>query len=139
LVKPRSGGTLDTYWCNIPLPAGVAIDEILAYGYATAAGTSSSYFEASAYGLGNTTFAPTCWSSNACTWQNSVGLPSGNILLTLHSGSAYTLLSGARYGIAFALKSTSSSPYAYGFRIHYVEGGVGKYMSVAAKGCTIQD
>jgi hypothetical protein len=135
LMVPRSGGALDTYMCEMKVPSGATVDEVLAYGYRS---SSNGYFEASAFGFGTGTFAPTCWSSKACTWQSTSALPAGNTVMTLHTGTSVTIDPNTRYVIGFGLKASSGTEFAYGFRVHYVEGGVGKYLNIPADTCQIQ-
>jgi hypothetical protein len=135
LVQPRNDGVLTTYMCPVDVPAGANITSVQAYGYRGS--NPSGYFEASVHSFGASTFAPTCWSSNACVWQKTTGLPVGNTTLTLHSGS-HTVDAASRYVIGFALKGFNGSEYAYGFRVTYVEAGTTKNLSIAANSCVPQ-
>lgn len=133
LVKPRASGALDTYVCNVPVPSGATIEEVLGYGYHSG---SNGYFEASTHGFGTMSFGPTCWASTACVWQHSQGMANGNILLTLHSGS-HVVSANTRYVIAFGVSGSAGVTYAYGFRVRYNDGAQ-KYLHIAANSCTLQ-
>jgi hypothetical protein len=133
LVAPRSGGALDTYMCNVNVPAGATITEVLAYGFKSG---SNGYFEASVFGFPVNSFGPVCWSSNACTWLSSNGLPDGNVTLTLHTGN-HTVQSTTRYVIGFAMTSTTGALFGYGFRVAYNDGQA-RFLNIAADSRMIQ-
>ena len=132
-VRPRAGGALDTYICNIPVPTGATIEEVLGYGFHSG---SDGYFEAVAFGQPTTSFGTNCWASTACTWQNSQGLPNGSFALTLHSGS-HAVSQNVRYVIAFGMTGSTGTLLGYGFRVRYNDGAQ-KYLHIAANACTLQ-
>jgi hypothetical protein len=134
LVRSHPSGSLDTYVCNIPVPTGAFIEEVLAYG--NHSGTTG-YLEAVAFGQPTTSFGTTCWASTACAWQTSQGMPAtGGVTLTLHSGS-HAVSAGTRYLIAFALTAPAGTVRAYGFRVRYNDGAQ-KYLHIAANSCMLQ-
>ncbi len=109
--------TVDTYVCQIDLPSGALIEEILAYG---ADYDAASYMEASTWRTVDSTFAPTYYSNFAGTWQNSgLAAAPGSVSFPIFTfgTAAHAVLASNRYTIGFA--TMGSGVYVYGFRIRY--------------------
>ena len=65
--------------------------------------------------------------------------PVGNVTLTLHSGSNYTLDPNTRYVIGYALSGGTGGILFYGFQVSYTLGGVAYTMNIPADTCVLQN
>jgi hypothetical protein len=129
--------TLSTYLCSMNVPAPAQVFSVQAFGLKF--GVGSGYVEASAFAFANNTFAPTCWSSNACAWQNTLSAPDGNFTLTLHSGPRVIIDPNSRYVIGFAtVAPTGGALLFYGFQVQYISGGAVTTLNIPANACTFQ-
>jgi len=117
----RSRTTRDTYICNLDLPSGAIIQEIIAYGYDV---SSDGYMEAAVWRTPNTTWGGGTGyiSGFGGVWQSSgIALSSGQVSFPIFSLShpAHAVLQDSRYIIAFALRAQTNYVWALGFRIRY--------------------
>ncbi|WP_141323107.1 hypothetical protein [Myxococcus sp. AB025B] len=115
----NANATRNTFVCGLDLPNGAQIQEVIAYGldYSTAG-----YFEAAIWSTGDTTFAPTYFSSFGGTWQSSgVAFNGGFTSFPIFSASqpAHTVTVGNRYTIGFGTRDPNASVNFYGFRARY--------------------
>ena len=116
----RGRNQVDTYICQVPLPAGAVIDEILAYGYDSSNG---GYLEAAIWRQSPTTFGISYISPTyGGTWQNSGTTATPGFTsfpIYLDSDAGHTMAVGYRYTIGFAVYAPAGSTDTYGFRVKY--------------------
>jgi hypothetical protein len=109
----------DTYICPLVLPAGAAIQEIIAFGMDF---DPVGYFEAAVWRTANTTFAPTYFSSFGGKWRSSgKGFDGGPTSFSIFKATTppHSILPNSRYTIGFATKAPSGAIIMHGFRVRY--------------------
>lgn len=120
VVTNAAGNVRTTYVCEVDLPNGAQIEEVVAHGYDL---TANGYLEAAIWRTQNSTFGPNYISpSFAGTWQSSgIAAAPGttSFPIYLDTDAPHVVLGDSRYTIGFGLQAAAGTIFAYGFEVTY--------------------
>lgn len=120
VVRNAGPGVRTTYICEVELPNGAEIDQVVAHGYDLSA---TGYMEAAIWRTANNTFAPSYISPTfAGAWQSS-GLAAApgtmSFPIYLATDAPHPVLGNSRYTIGFGMEAAAGTIYTYGFEVTY--------------------
>ena len=115
----RGRPSRDTYVCDLPLPSGAVLEEIVAYADDF---SNTGYVEANVWYSAGGSFVPVYFAPGGGTWQstgvaNASG-PTSFTLMTVDQPS-HTLVPGGMYKLGFGIKAPNQTVSFYGFRVRY--------------------
>ena len=120
LVRALAGGERSTYVCELILPDGALLNEVVAYGLDN---TDTGYMEAAIWRTLHGGFTANFFSpSFAGTWQNSglAATPGGfSFPVYTQADPAHTISGSYRYTIGLGLEAMSGTVFGYGFSVTY--------------------
>jgi len=120
VVRPLAGNVRSTYLCELDLPNGALIEEVLAVGLDN---SNTGYMEAAIWRTTNDTLGPTYISPTfAGTWQSSGMAAVPGIFsfpIYLNADPTHPVQGSSRYTIGFGLQAPAETVYASGFQVTY--------------------